>query len=117
MSGGPAFIRPGKEIPYRQGSGDGTVVWKNAESGFEVTPIIVGDNVHLKIVPRVVHDNPKDGVIRLFGAQTELTAPFGQWVEIGGIDDQQNEAFREFLSQSMGGGNSANTMSIMVERP
>jgi hypothetical protein len=38
-------------------------------------------------------------------------------VEIGGTPDQQNEIFREILSQSMGAGNSANTISIMVERP
>ena len=125
MSGSPAFIRTGKEIPYRHGSaffrrhapGGGTVVWQSAESGFEVTPILAGDHVHLKIVPRVAYDDRKDAVIRFFEAQTELTAPFGQWVEIGGTADQQNEVFREILSQSMGGGNSASTISIMVERP
>ena len=105
------------KVQYRQGSDGGTVVWKNAESGFEITPIVVGDNVHLKIMPRLVYDHHKDGVIRLFGAQMELATPFGQWVEIGGTGDQQNEIFREILSQRMGGGNSANTISILVERP
>jgi len=125
MSGSPAFIRAGKEIPYREGSaffrrhapGGGTVAWQTAESGFEVTPIVVGDNVHLKIVPRVAFDDRKDAVIRFFGAQTELTAPFGQWVEIGGTADQQNEIFKEILSQRARGGNSVNTISIMVEKP
>jgi hypothetical protein len=125
MSGSPAFISTGKEIPYRHGSeflrqhapGGGTVAWQNAESGFEVTPIVVGDNVHLKIVPRVAYDDRKDGVIRFFEAQTELTTPFGQWVEIGGTTDQQNEIFREILSQSKDGGNSIHSISIMVERP
>ena len=125
MSGSPAFIRSGKEIPYRQGSaffrrhapGGATVVWQNAESGFEVTPTVVGDNVHLKIVPRIAYDDRKDAVIRFFGAQTELTTPFGQWVEIGGTADQQNEIFREILSQTKGGRNSVNSFSIMVERP
>ena len=125
MSGSPAFIRAGKEIPYRQGSaffrrhapGGATVAWQNAESGFEVTPIVAGDNVHLKIVPRVAYDDRKDAVIRFFEARTELTTPFGQWVEIGGTTDQQNEIFREILSQGVGGGNSVNSISIMVERP
>ena len=124
MSGSPAFIRTGKEIPYRQGSaffrrhapGGETVVWRTAESGFEVTPIVAGENVHLKILPRVAYDNRKDAVIRFFEAQTELTVPFGQWVEIGGSTDRQNEIFREILSRSKGGGNSVNTVSIMVER-
>jgi hypothetical protein len=124
MSGSPTFIRSGKEIPYRQGSaffrrhapGGATVAWQKAESGFEVTPIVAGDNVHLKIVPRVAYDDRKDAVIRFFGAQTELTTSFGQWVQIGGTTDQQNEIFREILSRRMGGGKSASTISIMVER-
>ena len=125
MSGSPAFIRTGEEIPYQQGSaffrqyapGDGTVTWQTAESGFEVTPIVAGDNVHLKIVPFVAYDDRKDGVIRFFEAQTELTTPFGQWVEIGGTADRKNEIFTEILSQSRRGGKSVNGVSIMVERP
>jgi len=125
MSGSPAFIRAGKEIPYREGSaffrrhapGGATVAWQTAESGFEVTPIVAGDNVHLKIVPRIAYDDRKDAVIRFFEARTELTTSFGQWVEIGGTTDQQNEIVREILSQRMGGGNSVNSISIMVERP
>jgi Bacterial type II/III secretion system short domain/Bacterial type II and III secretion system protein len=124
MSGSPAFIRSGKEIPYRSSPaffrrhapGGATVVWQNAESGFEVTPTILGDSVHLKIVPRIAYDDDKDGVIRFFGAQTEITTPFGQWVEIGGISDQQNEIIKEILSRGSSSGNTANSMSIMVQR-
>lgn len=125
MSGSPAFIRTGKEIPYRHGPaffrrhapGDGTIVWHNVESGFEVTPTIVGDHVHLKIVPRVAYDHRKDAVIRFFAAQTELTTTLGQWVEIGGVGDQQNEIVKEILSQRSGRENTNTSMSLMVERP
>lgn len=125
MSGSSAFIRTGKEIPYRRGPaffrryapGDGTIAWQNVESGFEVTPTIVGDNVHLKIVPRIAYDHRKDAVIRFFGAQTELTAPLGQWVEIGGAADQQNEVVKEILSHYRSGENAATSMSLMVQRP
>jgi type II secretory pathway component GspD/PulD (secretin) len=125
MSGSPAFIRTGKEIPYRRGTpffrryapGDGTIAWQNVESGFEVTPTIVGDNVHLKIVPRLAYDHRKDGVVRFFAAQTELTAPLGQWVEIGGAADQQNEVVKEILSHNSGGENAGTSMSLMVQRP
>ena len=125
LSGSPAFIRTGKEIPYRRGSaffrryapGDGTIAWQNVESGFEVTPTIVGDNVHLRIVPRLAYDRRKDGVVRFFAAQTELTAPLGQWVEIGGAVDQQNEIVKEILSHNRGGENTSTSMSLMVQRP
>jgi type II secretory pathway component GspD/PulD (secretin) len=125
MSGSPAFIITGKEIPYRRGSpffrryapGSGTTTWQHVESGFEVTPTILGDNVHLKIVPRLAYDDRQDAVIRFFAAQTELTTTLGQWVEIGGAEDQQNEIVKEILSQHRGGENTATSMFLMVERP
>lgn len=124
MSGSPAFIRTGKEIPYmssspfirRHAPGGTTVEWHSVESGFEVTPTIIGDNVILKIVPRIAYDDREDAVIRFFEAQAELTAPFGQWVEIGGANSQQNELFREILSQRTSRGQTATSMSILVQR-
>ncbi len=125
MSGSPAFIRAGKEIPYNSSSaffrryapGGDTVTWKNVESGFEVTPTIVGDNAHLKIVPNITYDDRKDAVIRFLGAQTELTTPLGRWVEIGETEGQQNEVIREIISHSRSRGKTFRTMSLMVERP
>jgi len=124
MSGSPAVIRTGKEVPYRLGSpffrrhapGGQTVIWQNAESGFEVTPTVMGDRVHLKIVPRISYDDRKDDVVRFFEAQTELTVPFGQWVEIGGGEGQQNEIIKEILSRGTAGQKTAGSMSIMVQR-
>jgi type II secretory pathway component GspD/PulD (secretin) len=125
MSGSPAFIRTGKEIPYlssspfirRHAPGGATVEWHSVESGFEVTPIIAGDNVILKIVPRIAYDERDNAVIRFFGARTELTVPFGQWVEIGGAGKEQNEIFREILAQRNSSGQTATSMSLMVESP
>jgi type II secretory pathway component HofQ len=95
MSGSPAYIRAGKEIPYhhnyaffrRYAPGGDTVTWQTVESGFEVTPTLAGNNAHLKIVPRMAYDDRQNAVIRFFGAQTELTVPLGRWVEIGGTAD------------------------------
>jgi hypothetical protein len=56
-------------------------------------------------------------VIRFFGARTELTVPFGQWVEIGGAGKEQNEIFREILAQRNSSGQTATSMSLMVESP
>ena len=124
MSGSPAFIRAGKDIPYTHGlaffrryaPGGKTVTWHTVDSGFEVTPTIVGDNAHLRIVPRIAYDDREDAVIRFFGAQTELTTPLGSWVEIGGVADQQNEIITEILSQGGSRGKTSSSMSLMVER-
>jgi len=125
MSGSPAYIRAGKEIPYHQNSaffrryapGGGTITWQTVESGFEVTPTLAGDNAHLRIVPRIAYDARQDAVVRFFGAQTELTVPLGRWVEIGGTTDQKNEIIREIISLSSSRGKNATSMSLMVERP
>ena len=125
MSGSPAFIITGKEIPYQSGSpfyrryapGGATTTWQSVESGFEVTPTVMGENVHLKIVPRLAYDDREDAVIRFFAAQTEVTAPLGQWVEIGGVDQQQNEIFNEIISQSRSGEYAATKMYLMVQKP
>ena len=124
-SGSPAYIATGKEIPYRQTWGyrlgrhrkkTGPVTYKQIETGFEVTPRIVGDQVNLKIIPRVTHDNTTDGVIRFHGAQTNLMVPLGQWVEIGGSDRQQNEIVSEILSRRRGDEMISLTMALMVEK-
>jgi hypothetical protein len=118
------FIRAGKEIPYSRGStffrryapGGETVTWHTVASGFEITPTIVGDTAHLKIVPRIAYDDRQDAVIRFFGARTELTTPLGSWVEFGGVADQQNEVVREILSRGSGSEKTSSSMSLMVER-
>jgi hypothetical protein len=124
MSGSPAFIRAGREIPYHRSSpffrrhapGGRTVVWQNAESGFEVIPTLIGDNVHLKIIPRITYDDRQDGIIRFFGAQTELTVPLGQWVEIGGAAGQENDVIQEIFSGSQDSEDTATSISLMVEK-
>ncbi|MGD8521919.1 MAG: secretin N-terminal domain-containing protein [Desulfobacterales bacterium] len=124
-SGSPAYIITGKEIPYRQTWGyrlgphlkkTGPVTYKQIETGFEITPRIVGDQVNLQIIPRVTQDNTTDGVIRFHGAQTHLVVPLGQWIEIGGSDGQQNEIVSEILSRRRGDEMISFTMALMVEK-
>lgn len=125
-TGSPAFIRAGQEIPYR-GKWPGytrhyapnadTTVFQTVETGFEVTPIVAGENVHLRIVPRIAYGDRNDAIIRFFGAQTELTVPFGRWVEIGGSNTHSNEVIEEILSRGGESRRSSMTMSLMVEKP
>jgi hypothetical protein len=124
MSGTPAFIQAGKVIPYSYGSefynrfapGGDTLAWHAVKSGFEVTPTIVVDSAHLRIVPRIAYDDRKDAVIRFFGAQTELTTLLGRWVEIGGATGQQNEVIREILSRGRSSEINPSSMFLMIEK-
>jgi protein transport protein HofQ len=125
-SGQPAFIRAGHQIPYqgrwpdytrRYSTGGTAVMFQSVETGFEVTPTIAGDRVHLKIVPRAAYGEGNEAMIRFYGAQTEVTAACGQWVEIGGTNSSSNEVIKEILSRGNATHRSAMSMLLMVERP
>ncbi len=125
-SGQPAFIRAAQEIPYkgrwpdytrRYATGGAAEMFHSVETGFEVTPTIAGDLVHLKIVPRAAYGAENEAIIRFYGAQTELTASYGQWVEIGGTNSNSNEVIKEILSRGKATNRSSMSMLLMVEKP
>ncbi|MGB5749758.1 MAG: secretin N-terminal domain-containing protein [Desulfobacterales bacterium] len=124
-AGQAAYIIAGKEIPYherwprysrRYGTGRDTVIFQSVETGFEVIPTIFADNVLVKIVPRIAYDDNPDGVVRFYGAQTEVTVPFGSWVEIGGVGDQRNEVVKEILSRGRNNQTTSMSMLLMAEK-
>lgn len=125
-SGRPAFIRAGQEIPYRGNWPEysrhyapttDTTVFQTVETGFEVTPTIAGDIIHLRIVPRIAYGDRNEAIIRFYGAQTEATVPLGRWVEIGGSTTRSNDVIEEILSRGRRENRSAMSMSLMVEKP
>jgi protein transport protein HofQ len=125
-AGQAAYIIAGKESPYherwpdysrRYGQGGNAVTFQVVETGFDVIPMIFDDNALIKIVPRIAYDDDKDAVVRFYGAQTEVTVPFGRWVEIGGVGDQKNEVIREILSRGRNDQTTSMSMSLMVEKP
>ena len=124
-SGRPAFIRAGQEILYdhkwtdytRRYSGGGAVVMsQSVETGFEVTPTTAGDLVHLRIVPRIAYGEKNEAVMRFYGARTEVTTFYGQWVEIGGASSHSNDVIKEILSQGQQSKSNSMAMSLMVEK-
>ena len=124
-AGQAAYIIAGKEIPYherwphfsrRYGSGGNTLQFQVVETGFEVMPTILTDNVLIRIVPRIAYGDDPDGVVRFYGAQTEVTVPFGQWIEIGGVGEQGNEVIKEILSRGRNDQATSMAMVLMVEK-
>ena len=93
------------------------MVFQTVETGFDVTPTVAGENVHLRIVPRIAYGDQKEAIIRYYGAQTEMTVPLGRWVEIGGSNTQRNEVVEEILSRGSQGQRTSMVMSLMVEKP
>jgi type II secretory pathway component GspD/PulD (secretin) len=124
MSGSSAYLWVGKEVPYTEqwvyfthhyAHVVETVNFQRVETGFEVRPIVIGNNVQVEIVPRISSFDKKERVVRFTEAATTLTVPKGQWVTIGGSSEQSNEVFRDILSYGSSSTNSTLSLSLMVE--
>jgi type II secretory pathway component GspD/PulD (secretin) len=124
MSGSPAYLWVGREIPFTQrwvylthayAHEVETVEFHRVETGFEVKPVVAGDRVHIEIVPRISSFDEGEGVVRLTEASTKVTVLRGQWVTIGGTSEQSNEAVRAILSTGSSSSNSTLSLSLMVE--
>jgi hypothetical protein len=124
-AGQAAYIIAGKEILYherwsdfsrRYGKGSNLVTFQSVETGFDVIPMIFSDNVLIRIVPRMAYDDEEDAVVRFYGVQTEVSVPYGRWVEIGGVGDQKNEVIQEILSRGRNNQATSMSMLLMVEK-
>jgi type II secretory pathway component GspD/PulD (secretin) len=124
MSGSSAYLWVGKDVPYterwvyfahRYAHIVETVNFQRVETGFEVLPIVAGNNVQIAIVPRISSLEKGGQVVRFTEAATTLSVPKGQWVTIGGSSEQSNEVFRDILSYGSSSTNSTLSLSLMVE--
>lgn len=124
-SGSSAYISVGKDIPYterwvylcrRYAHVVETVNFRSIETGMEVKPVVVGDQVQIEIVPRISYQEAgRRGVIRFTEASTKLAVPRGKWITIGGASEKSNEVIRDILSSGSTKKQSALSLSLMVE--
>jgi type II secretory pathway component GspD/PulD (secretin) len=124
MSGSSAYLWVGKEVPFTErwvylahhyAHVVETVNFQRVETGFEVLPIVAGNNVQIEIIPRISSLERGGQVVRFAEASTTLSVPKGQWVTIGGTSEQGNEVFRDILSYGSSSTNSSLSLSLMVE--
>ncbi|MGR9072938.1 MAG: secretin N-terminal domain-containing protein [Gammaproteobacteria bacterium] len=96
MEGTPAHIRVGKVHPvttttihpyYGYPAVSSSTEFVEATTGFAVTPRLAGDRqVVIDVAPWSDRMN-RYGAIETQGAQTSIRANLGEWVEIGGADE------------------------------
>ena len=98
LEGGRATIAAGRSRPLavRQvvQTSRGPVVTETTAiqdvgTGFEVVPRLSGQTVFLEIAPQRETPGALPGGVRAQGAATTMRAQLGEWVEIGGIDQDQ----------------------------
>jgi type II secretory pathway component GspD/PulD (secretin) len=125
MSGSTAYIWVGKDVSFterwvylsrRYAHVTETLSFQRVETGFEVRPVVTGNNVHIEVVPRISSiEEGERGVVRLTKASTTMTVLRGQWVTIAGTNSESNEAIRDILSTGSSSENSTLSMSLEVE--
>lgn len=125
MSGSRGYIRVGEDIPYtarwvtlthRYARVAESVSFQRVDTGFDVRPIIQGDQADIEIIPRIsdAGSDRRRGVIRFTEAATRIRVPLGQWITISSTDQRSNEAFRAILSFGSGDQSRSSSMSLFV---
>lgn len=98
LEGGEAFIRVGQSVPVRNRTvvrtPQGTqiaesVEYRNADTGFYVSPRVNGDQVTLMISARrdSVAD-PNTGAFNVQRVETVVSGRLGEWIELAGIGEE-----------------------------
>jgi type II secretory pathway component GspD/PulD (secretin) len=126
MSGSRGYIRVGEDIPYttrwvnltrRYGRVVENIYFQRVDTGFDVRPVIQGNQADIEIVPRISEAGGRGGegrVIRFTEAATRMTVPLGQWVTISESDQKANEAVRAILSYGSNSRRHSQSMSLFV---
>jgi hypothetical protein len=124
-SGSVAYIEAGYDVPQRQrwqqlshryGYVPATAVFQKVASGYNVRPVLTGDQVQIDITPRINYfdHRGRNQKIYFMEAATTLFAPLGEWVDIGGVMGGHREINRQILADSRHKADQGLTMRLMV---
>ncbi len=101
LEGSPAFIQVGQSVPMAERHVDrygrhvqayDSVQYRDVTTGFYVLPRIRGDQVTLEISPHRQALNPRGGGrVDVQEMHTTVSARLGDWIDLGGIAEQQNQ--------------------------
>ena len=123
LDGERAFIRVGQIVPFTQEwvtitrryvQVDRFTDWHEISTGFAVRPRTVGNNVELEITPRIARLN-NQGFIDFEELTTIMRVSLGNWVDIGGAMQQNDEVSRKILGLQSTSSQQNSSLSIKVE--
>ena len=97
-----AYISAGESVPLakqttRQSHHGSTtqrsIEYKDVQSGFEVLPRVSGETVTLEVRPfRAKRSESGGGVIEQQELDTTVSGKLGEWITIGGVDEQERRS-------------------------
>ena len=123
LDGERAFIRVGQIVPFTQEwvtitrryiQVDRFTDWREITTGFAVRPRTIGNDVELEITPRIARLN-NQGYIDFEELTTVVRTTLGNWVDIGGTMQQNDEVSRKILARQSASSQQNSNLSVKVD--
>lgn len=118
-----AYISNGQIVPFTQEwislsrryvQIDRQTDWREVTTGFAVRPRTIGKQVELEITPRIANLN-NQGFIDFESLSTTIRVNLGDWVNIGGTMQNNDEMSRRILSVQSTSNSQSSNINIKVE--
>lgn len=123
MDGGTGFIRVGQSVPFTQEwvnymqryiHVQRTTEFVEITTGFAVSARSIGNEVEVEITPRIAQLN-KQGFIDFEELSTIVRVNKGEWFDLGGTMQQNDEVSRAILSQQHTRQSQENHLEIRID--
>jgi hypothetical protein len=125
-SGSAAYIATGERIPYtvrwasisrQYALISETTVFQQVDTGFEVIPVLTGDQILVSITPRLSYVDKEGGRDTIFfsEAETQLSVQPGQWIEISSNTGETSDIFNEIFKTSRKNGKQITTIQLRID--
>lgn len=123
LDGERAFIKVGQIVPFTQEwvtitrryiQIDRTIDWREIATGFAVRPRTNGNEVELEITPRIAKLNG-NGTIDFEDLKTVIHVKLGDWVDIGGTMQQNDDVSRKILGIQSSASQQQSSLVVKVD--
>lgn len=120
--GYPALIQVGQSVPLTTSSVGpygqvyNNTQYRNVTQGFYVTASLTGNIVHLNVSSNNDRmSNSRPGVIDVQSSDTRVSGRLGEWINLGGISQQNQSNDRDILRRHATQGSNDMNMRIKVD--
>ncbi len=123
LDGERAFIRVGQIVPFtsewitltrRYINIERTTEWREISTGFAVRPHTIGNQVELEITPRIARPNSQ-GFVDFEELTTVVRVALGNWVDIGGTMQTNDEVSRKILGLQNSASQQNSSLMVKVD--
>ncbi|TVO75932.1 MAG: hypothetical protein FHK78_10695 [Sedimenticola selenatireducens] len=124
LEGHSAFITTGQSVPVPEQTTtinnntihqQITTRYKNVTSGFYVIPRLNGEQVTLEISPHMIRPGNRQENYDIQQAQTMVSGKLGEWIAIGGINQQVRQANQGLLRETQTNNRDDRSIELLVE--